>query len=154
MSPDFHQKCSEGEHFTEEGGDMDTTTPTLRGLANVSFFADDVTAAATWYTELLGLPPYFVRDGYVEFRLGDHADELGIVDRRFAPTSGGPSGAIVYWHVDDLTATVGRLLALGATEHDEVRERGHGFATASVVDPFGNVLGVMTNPHWAEVTSA
>ena len=26
--------------------------------------------------------------------------------------------------------------------------RGEGFVTASVVDPFGNLLGVMTNPHW------
>ena len=27
--------------------------------------------------------------------------------------------------------------------------RGEGWRTAAVVDPFGNVLGVMTNPHWA-----
>ena len=25
-----------------------------------------------------------------------------------------------------------------------------GFITASVVDPFGNVLGIMQNPHWRE----
>ncbi|MGY4644168.1 VOC family protein [Cellulomonas sp. URHB0016] len=131
-----------------------TTTPTFRGLATLSFFADDVTAASTWYTDLFGVAPYFVRDGYVEFRIGDHEDELGIVDRRFAPTSGGPSGAVVYWHVDDLAGMVDRLLALGATVHQPVRERGHGFATASVVDPFGNVLGVMTNPHWQELASA
>jgi predicted enzyme related to lactoylglutathione lyase len=133
---------------------MDTTTHTFRGLANVSFFADDLAAARTWYTELFGLEPYFVLDRYIEFRIGDHTDELGIVDRRFAPTSGGPSGAVVYWHVDDLPGTVDRLLALGATVHDQIRERGSGFVTASVVDPFGNVLGVMTNPHWLEVTSA
>jgi len=136
---------------------MDTTTHTthpFRGLANVSLFADDVAAARTWYTELFGIEPYFVRDGYVEFWLGDHQDELGIVDRRYAPASGGPSGAIVYWHVDDLAGTVERLRALGATEHDQIRERGAGFVTASVVDPFGNVLGVMTNPHWAEVATA
>ncbi|GIG22061.1 glyoxalase [Cellulomonas chitinilytica] len=137
---------------------MDTTTHTtthsFRGLTTVSFFADDLAAARAWYTELFGIEPYFVLDAYVEFRVGDHEDELGIVDRRFAPASGGPSGAIVYWHVDDLAGTVERLLALGATVHDPVRERGHGFTTASVVDPFGNVLGVMTNPHWVEVASA
>ena len=33
----------------------------LRGLTTVSFFADDVTAARAWYTELLGIEPYFVR---------------------------------------------------------------------------------------------
>ncbi|WP_456847493.1 VOC family protein [Cellulomonas sp. P5_C6] len=129
---------------------MTTTQHTFRGLANVSIFADDLDAARSWYTDLLGLEPYFVRDGYVEFRLGDHHDELGIVDRRFAPASGGPSGAIVYWHVDHLDGTWQRLLALGATALDGPRERGHGFATASAVDPFGNVVGVMTNPNWAE----
>ena len=30
-------------------------------------------------------------------------------------------------------------------------DRGHGFVTASVVDPFGNILGFMNNPHYLEV---
>ena len=29
--------------------------------------------------------------------------------------------------------------------------RGGGFITASVVDPFGNVLGIMYNPHYLDV---
>ena len=29
--------------------------------------------------------------------------------------------------------------------------RGPGFVTASVVDPFGNVLGVMLNQHYVDV---
>jgi predicted enzyme related to lactoylglutathione lyase len=129
---------------------MNTTKSALRGLANVSFFADDLDAARAWYADLLGIDPYFVNDGYIEFRLGDHADELGIVDRRYAPTQGGASGAIVYWHTDDLATTFQRALELGATVHDEIRERGHGFVTASVTDPFGNVLGLMSNPNWLE----
>jgi len=43
-----------------------------------------------------------------------------------------------------------RLLALGAKEHDPVTERGPGFVTASVVDPFGNLLGVMYNQHYLD----
>lgn len=34
-------------------------TPTLRGMANVSFWAEDVRAAKEWYTNLLGMEPYF-----------------------------------------------------------------------------------------------
>jgi predicted enzyme related to lactoylglutathione lyase len=123
----------------------------LRGLATISFYADDVPAAAAWYEQLLGTKHYFERPGYVEFRVGDYEHELGIIDRRFAPP--GPEqagGAIAYWHVDDVTATVDRLLELGATPHAPVTERGHGFVTASVVDPFGNVLGVMHNPHYLD----
>lgn len=60
----------------------------------------------------------------------------------------------MFWHVDDLAATVERLLAMGATEYESVTEREAGFTTASVVDPFGNVLGVMHNPHYLEVLAA
>ena len=38
------------------------------------------------------------------------------------------------------------LLARGATEHEPILERGEGFVTASVVDPFGNILGRDVQP--------
>jgi predicted enzyme related to lactoylglutathione lyase len=125
----------------------------LRGPATITFWAADHAAARRWYTELLGVEAYFERPGYAEFRIGDHRTELGLIDSRYAPAGAadGPGGAILYWHVDDVTATVRRLLALGAREYEGVRERGEGFVTASVVDPFGNVLGVMHNPHYLEV---
>jgi predicted enzyme related to lactoylglutathione lyase len=133
----------------------------LRGLSTVSFYATDLEAAKAWYTELVGVGPYFARpqDGppaYIEFRIGDYQHELGIIDRRYAPhaVGGGPSGAVVYWHVDDVAATVARLLAMGATLNEAITERGAGFVTASVVDPFGNVLGVMYNRHYLEVLAA
>jgi predicted enzyme related to lactoylglutathione lyase len=130
----------------------------LRGLSTVSFFAADVTAAAAWYTDVLGVEPYFRRPAegppaYLEFRVGDYEHELGIIDARFAPGghAGRPGGAIAYWHVDDVHAVFDRLLALGATEYEAPTERGPGFVTASVVDPFGNVLGVMYNRHYLDV---
>jgi predicted enzyme related to lactoylglutathione lyase len=125
----------------------------LRGLTTVSFWADDLEAAKRWYAELLGVEPYFERPGYFEFRLGDRQDELGVIDRRCAPggPAAGPAGAIVYWHVDDVGAALERLLAMGAAEYEPCTERGHGFVTASVVDPFEHVLGVMHNPHYLEV---
>lgn len=130
----------------------------LRGLTTVNFFADDVTAAQAWYTELLGIEPYFVRpiDGkpaYVEFRIGDYQHELGIVDSRFASHghSDKAGGAVIYWHVDDVRVSFERLLAMGATVHEQPVERGPGFVTASVVDPFGNILGVMYNRHYLQI---
>jgi catechol 2,3-dioxygenase-like lactoylglutathione lyase family enzyme len=69
---------------------MSENTPpaALRGMATVSLWADDVEAAVDWYTRILGVEPYFVRPeppappAYVEFRIGDTEDELGIIDRR------------------------------------------------------------------------
>ena len=134
----------------------------LRGFATLNIWADDVPAAVAWYTELVGVAPYFERSGpdgrpaYVEFRIGDYQAELGIIDRRWAPpgAAGGPGGVIMNWHVDDIEATMARLLAMGAKEYQPITPRGEGFVTAAVVDPFGNVLGVMYNPHYVEVAAA
>jgi predicted enzyme related to lactoylglutathione lyase len=122
---------------------------TLRGLSTVSFYAADHAAAKKWYAELLGIEPYFDRPGYFEFRLGDYQHELGVIDSRYAPhgSAAGPAGAVVFWHVDDVTATLEKLLAMGANEHEAPTDRGEGFITASVIDPFGNILGIMYNPH-------
>jgi predicted enzyme related to lactoylglutathione lyase len=130
----------------------------LRGLTTVNLFADDVPAAVAWYTELLGTEAYFVREvdgkpAYVEFRIGDYQHELGIVDRRFSP-HGRPDkagGAVTYWHVDNVQAAFERLLSLGAKVHQEPIQRGPGFVPASVVDPFGNILGVMYNQHYLDI---
>ena len=124
----------------------------MRGLTTVNFFADDLPAARDWYTELLGVEPYFVREiddapAYVEFRIGDYQHELGFIDRRFAPPGQEAGGTMTYWAVDDVRAAYDRLLSMGATSHQEVRKHGPGFVTASVVDPFGNILGVMYNQH-------
>ncbi|MBY0600208.1 VOC family protein [Bacillus bingmayongensis] len=128
-------------------------TQTLRGLTTVSFWTDDLAAAKKWYAELLGIEPYFERPGYAEFRLGDYQHELGLIDSRYAPdgSAAGPAGAVVYWHVDDVTATFQKLLSMGAKEYETPTERGQGFITASVVDPFGNILGIMYNQHYLEV---
>src|ERR671910_969477 len=126
----------------------------LRGLATVNLWADDLEAAKGWYAELLGIAPYFERLGYAEFRIGDYQHELGLIDSRYAPDASatGPAGAIVYWHVDDVAATLERMLSMGAREYEALTHRGDkGFITASVVDPFGNILGVMRNPHYLEV---
>lgn len=131
----------------------------LRGLATISFYADDVEAATRWYTDLLGIEPYFVRPespappAYVEFRIGDYQHELGIIDRRYAPAGAatGSGGAVAFWHVDDVRAALDRLFAMGAREYEALIVREAGFITASVADPFGNILGIMYNPHYLGV---
>ena len=56
------------------------------------------------------------------------------------------------WHVADIAATFERLLSMGATEYQPITARGEqGFVTAALVDPFGNVLGVMYNRHYVQI---
>jgi predicted enzyme related to lactoylglutathione lyase len=132
----------------------------LRGFATINYWTDDLQAATRWYAELLGVQPYFQRPGpdgqpaYAEFRIGDYQAELGLITRRFAPSGAAatPGGAIPYWHVDDVAATFQKLLSMGAKEYQPITPWGEeGFVTASVVDPFGNLLGIMYNPHYLEI---
>ena len=132
-------------------------TQTLRGFTTISYWAADLEAAKRWYTELLGIEPYFQRPGYCEFRIGDYQHELGLIDSKYAPfdtAATAPAGPIMYWHVDDVKATFDRLLSMGAKQLEAPVNRGPGFITASVVDPFGNILGIMYNSHYLEVLGA
>lgn len=67
-----------------------TAPSACRGLAQGNIPVDDVVAARDWYAQALGIEPYFQQPdaeapAYVEFRLGDHLDEFGIIDRRYLP---------------------------------------------------------------------
>ena len=132
------------------------TKHSLRGLATISFYATDHEAAKKWYSDFLGIEPYFTAPGYAEFRIGDYQHELGIIDSKFAPDGAtqNAAGAIAYWHVDDLQATLDKLISKGAKVHQPIIDRKNGFFTASVVDPFGNILGIMTNPHFLDVLNS
>lgn len=135
----------------------------LRGLTTMSYFADDVAKAADWYAGVFGIEPYYRVDGgggqlaYVEFRLGDRQDEFGIISRAYAPGTPADdygSAPIAFWHVDDVEAALAALESAGARPHQPVVERAPGYVTASVVDPFGNVLGIMYNQHFVDTIAA
>jgi predicted enzyme related to lactoylglutathione lyase len=136
-------------------------TQKLRGMATVSFWADDLKKAREWYNKLLGIEPYFQRPdkdnpAYIEYRFGDYQHELGIIDRKYAPKGAkdGPGGAVLFWHVDDVKKTFDRLIKLGAKEYEPITNREEDFVTASVVDPFGNIIGIMYNPHYLGILEA
>jgi len=59
-----------------------------------------------------------------------------------------------YWHVDDIDAVLKRAVAMGAAQLEPPEDRGHGFITATAVDPFGNILGIMYNPHYLEILAS
>jgi predicted enzyme related to lactoylglutathione lyase len=61
---------------------------------------------------------------------------------------------VIDWHVDDVPASFERRPSLGAAVYEEPVERGPGFVTASAVDPFGNILGVMYNQHCRDVLAS
>jgi predicted enzyme related to lactoylglutathione lyase len=130
----------------------------LRGLTSRQLFVDDVAAAERWYTDVLGIEPYFRSEhaglppGHIGFRVGVTESELGVTDRKLAPEGlgTGPGGTVTYWQVDDVAAAFDRLVSMGAEPLQPPTELSKGFVIASVVDPFGNVLGLRFDPNVAK----
>ncbi|MBF9221665.1 VOC family protein [Hymenobacter ruricola] len=116
----------------------------FQGLRTVVYPAGDLAEATAWYSRVLEQGPYFNEPFYVGFNVGGY--ELGLVPDG---TPDGPVGATTYWGVPDAAAAHTRLLALGAQPHEAVHDVGSGILVGTVLDPFGNLLGVIQNPHFA-----
>jgi hypothetical protein len=78
----------------------------------------------------------------------DREDSTGATDPASRNTLTEPPEP--FEHVNDVTATFEKLLSMEANEYEALTERGEGFVTASVVDLFGNILGIMYNQHYLE----
>ncbi|GAA4352937.1 VOC family protein [Hymenobacter saemangeumensis] len=116
----------------------------FQGLRTVIYPAPRLAEVKAWYTQVLGQPPYFDEPYYVGFSVGGF--ELGL-DPDAAPATS-PAGPLTYWGVPDAQAAFERLISLGAQVHQAVQEVGEGIRVATVLDPFGNVLGIIENPHF------
>lgn len=113
------------------------------GLRTVIYHAPDLAKTKAWYAELLGIEPYFDQPFYVGFNVAGY--ELGL-DPDASSTPGGKRGAVAYWGVANAETVFRRLIELGATERSAVQEVGEGIRVATVLDPFGNIFGIIENP--------
>jgi catechol 2,3-dioxygenase-like lactoylglutathione lyase family enzyme len=117
---------------------------TFLGLRTVIYYVPDVAKARDWYTEALGIKPYFDEPFYVGFNVGGF--ELGLHPNEGMPSGSG--GSVAYWGVNDMAGSWQRLLALGAASVSEAQDVGGGILVATVADPFGNHVGLILNPHF------
>jgi predicted enzyme related to lactoylglutathione lyase len=117
----------------------------FQGLRTAIYHVEDIDAGKEWYSSVLGTAPYFDQPFYVGFNMGGY--ELGLQPVDAAPSEKA-DGAVAYWGVDDAEAAYQRLIDLGAKSHESVQDVGEGIKVATVKDPFGNVLGVIENPHF------
>jgi|SRR6516162_11766203 predicted enzyme related to lactoylglutathione lyase len=122
-----------------------TTCPPFQGLRTVLYHAPNLAKAKAWYSDMLGVAPYFDQPFYVGFNVGGY--ELGL-DPDPSTTPGGSGGVVVYWGVSDIRTTLDRLVSLGASVRSDVQEVGGEIKVATVFDPFGNIFGIIENPHF------
>jgi catechol 2,3-dioxygenase-like lactoylglutathione lyase family enzyme len=115
----------------------------LLGLRTVIYGVNDLEKAKAWYSAVLGIQPYFDQPFYVGFNVGGF--ELGLNP----DATPGTTGPTAYWGVADAHAAWERLRAQGAQEQESVQDVGGGILIGSVIDLFGNTLGIIENPHFA-----
>jgi catechol 2,3-dioxygenase-like lactoylglutathione lyase family enzyme len=108
------------------------------GLRTVVYPAPDLAASKAWWTEALGIEPYF-EPFYVGFNPGGY--ELGL-----NPAGDPADGPNTYWGVRDIAAAAARLTALGAVPVAAVEEVGDGIKLGTFRSPGGDVFGLIENP--------
>ena len=115
------------------------------GLRTAIYHVGDIEKGKAWYSEVLGVQAYFDQPFYVGFNVGGY--ELGLQPHEGA---GGAkaAGAVAYWGVANAELAFNRIIELGATVHEAVQDVGGGIKVATVKDPFGNVFGIIENPHF------
>ncbi len=111
------------------------------GLRTIIYPAPDLEASKAWFTQLLGIEPYFDQPFYVGFTVAGY--ELAL-----DPSGDPATGPVTYWGVPDAEAALTTLLDAGATGRGTVQDVGDGIRVATVIEPGGSVLGVIENPHF------
>jgi predicted enzyme related to lactoylglutathione lyase len=123
-----------------------TGSPT-QGIKTVLHPVSDVEKAKGVYAALLGIDPQTDAPYYVGFDVaGQH---IGLVPspnaqgRQDRQGQDGMTSPVAYWHVDDIEGKLAEVTAAGATVNEPIHEVGNGRRVATVVDPDGNVLGLL-----------
>ena len=118
----------------------------LLGLRTVIYKAPDLPKAKTWYSKVFGIQPYFDEPFYVGFNVGGY--ELGL-DPDTSKQGAGRGGSVAYWGVKDLKNVLQRLEKENITVWSKLQDVGEGILVATIVDPFGNLIGLIENPHFS-----
>lgn len=116
------------------------------GLRTVIYHVPDLKHAKEWYSAAFGVKPYFDEPFYVGFNVGGY--ELGL-DPDTKGVKPGPGGSVAYWGVPNADQAFAHFQTAGATVRSAVHDVGDGIRVASVADPFGNIIGLIENPHFS-----
>jgi predicted enzyme related to lactoylglutathione lyase len=116
----------------------------FQGLRTVIYHVPDLAKAKAWYATAFGIQPYFDEPFYVGFSVGGY--ELGLHPDTSGVTFG--NNAVAYWGVPKIEDAIAHMTASGATLRAEPMDVGEGIKVGAVADPWGNVIGIIENPHF------
>jgi lactoylglutathione lyase len=113
------------------------------GLRTTIYLVADLAEAKEWYAKAFEKEPYFDEPFYVGFNIGGY--ELGLLPEENPPTAKTKS-VLSYWGVNEIEKMYQHLISLEATEDEKPTNVGGNLMVASVIDPWGNVIGLIYNP--------
>jgi predicted enzyme related to lactoylglutathione lyase len=117
----------------------------FKGLATVIYHVTDLDRAKAWYSRAFQQAPYFDQPFYVGFNIAGY--ELGL-DPHGSAGASGPGGSVAYWRVLDIQEALRHFASVGASVAAAAQDVGDGIKVATVTDPFGNLVGLIENPHF------
>src|SRR6187399_380341 len=103
----------------------------IQGLRTAVYKVADLEKAKSWYSDMLGIDPYFDEPFYVGYNVGSY--ELGLDPDLDGVITGNSVG--IYWGVADANASFAELIAKGAEIDAAPHDVGGGIIVASVLDP-------------------
>ncbi|MEO6252413.1 MAG: VOC family protein [Ferruginibacter sp.] len=117
----------------------------MLGPRTTIYKVGDIQKETEWYSKVFETNPYFNEPYYVGFNIQGY--ELGLQPEENA-TLNKIESVVPYWGVKKFQETFDRLIELGAAENEKPYNVGGEIITATVKDPFGNVIGLIYNPHF------
>ncbi len=115
---------------------------TILGLRTVTYKVPDLAAAKEWYSNAFEMQPYFDEPFYVGFTVGGY--ELGLQPEEVVIGE----NVATFWGVENIDAEYGRFLEHGAVPVEAPMDVGDNIKAATVKDPWGNLIGLIYNPHF------
>jgi predicted enzyme related to lactoylglutathione lyase len=134
--------------FSQENTQQTDSTKTMEksdylGLRTTVYKVPNLAEAKEWYSKAFITKPYFDEPFYVGFNIGGY--ELGLLPEE-NPVTEKTKSIVTYWGVNDIEKVYNHLLSIGATEHEKPTNVGGELMVASVIDLWGNVIGIIYNP--------
>lgn len=111
----------------------------FKKLRTVIYHVNDIEKAKQWYIHVTGVQPYFDEPFYAGFDINGY--ELGLDPDLTHVRPGNQSTA--YWAVDNIRDVVKKLVDAGGTILTDVQNVGGTIEVATIVDPFGNNIGLI-----------
>jgi predicted enzyme related to lactoylglutathione lyase len=116
----------------------------ILGLRTCIYYVPDLQKAIDWYTQAFETEPYFNEPFYVGFNVAGY--ELGLLPQE-KPLNRDVN-IETYWGVENAQEQYDRFISLGAIGHSAPQNVGGEIVVATVLDPWGNAIGLIYNPEF------